>query len=354
MAESAWKWAKFSSNRIFFMDSQIDAKNAPILVPSPSQDGTVRVLPDEWKVPLKVSDFPSIVGKRDLELEYQIVRALTEDERMQNRIFRDDSLKSKNRYRDMLPFRENRVFLSNGAYINASYMVNADRCNPKAFIASQGPMKSTIADHWDMIWNENLRCVLTIGRLTEGTTEKIALYWPEAAGEIMIVTGPNADEFRIKCIQESEVACGLWKRSLELSRNGMDQRIVSHFHFIAWPDHGSLPPETMILLASLVKEMRNVSESSAVLVHCSAGVGRTGTVLAIANCVESVEAQLAKHKGRLDECWLSIMTTVLNLRECRVHIVERTWQYESIYNAIAELAKQHTPGSSVFVPPIAF
>jgi protein tyrosine phosphatase len=336
------------------MDGQIDTKNAPILVPSPSQDTTVRVLPDEWRVPLKVSDFPSIVGKRDMELEYQIVRALTEDERMQNRIFRDETLKGKNRYRDMLPFRENRVLLSDGGYINASYMVNADRCNSKAFIASQGPLKSTIGDHWDMIWNEGVNSILTIGRLNEGTTEKIALYWPESAGENMIVTGPAGDEFRVICTRSSEVTSGLWRRSLEVIRNASSQRSVTHYHFIAWPDHGSLPPETMIMLASLVKEMRSLSDSNAVLVHCSAGVGRTGTVLAIANCVESVEAQLSKHEGRLDECWLSVMTTVLHLRECRVHIVERTWQYESIYNAIAELARQHRRGSTVFVPSIAF
>ena len=330
------------------MDNEIEAKNAPILVPSPN-NSTVRVFPDEWKAPLRVSTLPQMIGKRDLELEYRIVRFLTEDDRMHKRLYRNEADKDKNRYRDMVPFVENRVLLPNGAYINASYMVNGDGRNKKAYIASQGPLKSTIGAHWEMIEKEHIKCVLTIGKLSEGTTEKIALYWPESAGDVMEFTTTSGFSGRVKCLSVSEVAPGLFQRLLFVSSPTGVNHEVTHHHFVAWPDHGSLPPETMILLASLVKAQRIASGTSPVLVHCSAGVGRTGSVLAIANCVEIIENQLKENGGNLEDCWISILGTVLNLRECRVHIVERTWQYESLYAGLAELALKHDKGSVNFV-----
>jgi len=327
------------------MDGEIEPKNAPILVPSPKDDSNVRVFPDEWKAPIRLSELQQAVTKREIELEYRIVRALTEDDRMQRRCYRNETDRDKNRYKDMVPFTDNRVVLPDGAYINASYMVGGDVRNKKAYIASQGPMKSTIGAHWEMIENEHIKCILTIGKLAEGATEKIAQYWPESEGEFVQFTTPSGHSVRIECKKSSEVAPGLWQRSLAVTNSNGTKSEVYHHNFVAWPDHGSLPPETMILLASLVKAQRKLSGASPVLVHCSAGVGRTGTVLAIANCVEIVETQLAETGGNLDDCWLSILSTVLNLRECRVHIVERTWQYESLYSAMVEFVKRHVRGS---------
>jgi protein tyrosine phosphatase len=250
----------------------------------------------------------------------------------------------KNRYRDMVPFADNRVKLADGSYINASYMCNFDRSNPKSFIACQGPLQSTITDQWNMLVNEQVRSVLTIGTLAEGTTEKIAQYWPENPGDSLSV-----ENMSITCIEKNETYAGLIQRDLQVSLpNGTKETLV-HYHFYAWPDHGSLPPEKMILLARVVKTQRELSGSSPIVVHCSAGVGRTGSVLALFSCVESVESQLRTNGGQISDCWLSVMTNVLNLRECRVHIVERTWQYESLYAAIAELVNRHTDKSCELV-----
>ena len=330
------------------MDCQIDAKNAPILLQSPSDQSVVRVFPDEWMNPIRVSEIPQLAAKRDVELEYRIIRVLTENERMNTRLYTDAAAKIKNRYRDMIPYTDNRVKLTDGGYINASYMINGLGTNRKAFIASQGPLKTTITDQWDMIWNEGIFSILTIGKLAEGTTEKIALYWPEHVGDVLKPEGGN---WSIECSSECEVSSGLWKRELTLTNiSSCSKRQICHFHFVAWPDHGSVPPATMEVLASLVKYERSTHPDSPMLVHCSAGVGRTGTVLAMANCVEIVESQLKQNGGNLSECWLSVMTTVLNLRECRVHIVERTWQYQSIYEAIEDLVKQHKNGNTEMIP----
>ena len=259
------------------MDNQIDTKNAPILVPSPTDQNSVRVFPEEWKTPIRLTDLSQVSAKRDIDLEYRIIRVLAEDERMNKRLFRSDDSKDKNRYRDMVPFSDNRVVLPDGSYINASYMVNGDGTNRKAFIASQGPLKSTIADQWTMIHNEAVFSILTIGKLTEGPTEKIALYWPENVGDVLEI-----GVVRVECSSVSEIAPGFFKRILWLSLHGGSKKELNHFHYVAWPDHGSITCETMILLASVVKGERSAHPSSPMLIHCSAGVGRTGTVLAIA------------------------------------------------------------------------
>lgn len=319
---------------------QVSESAVPILVPSPSNNSSVRVIPEEWKVPIKLADFESVVKARDIELEYRIVRVLTENERMVSRLYLDESTTGLNRYRDMVPFRENRVMLSNGTYINASYMPSADGKNPKEFIASQGPLPNTIGDQWDMIWGEGISGVLTIGSLREGSVEKIAQYWPESKNDSVEVQSQGTSKsFSLKCIGEEEPFAGLKKRNILVSHMGKE-RTVRHYHFTAWPDHGAVPPSVLLGLADVIKRERKSAESQApVLVHCSAGVGRTGCVLTMSNCVEWIEQQFAANSGDLSKCHISVMQIVLALRECRVHIIERTWQYESIYSAIFELLK---------------
>ena len=319
---------------------QVSETAVPILVPTPSSNSSVRVIPEEWKVPIKLADFESVVKARDIELEYRIVRVLTENERMVSRLYRDESTNGLNRYRDMVPFRENRVLLSNGSYINASYMPSADGQNPKEYIASQGPLPHTIGDQWDMIWTEGISGVLTIGSLREGSVEKIAQYWPEGKNDSLeVVTSQGSSKsFGLKCIGEEEPFAGLKKRNILVSHLG-EEREVRHYHFTAWPDHGAVPPSVLLGLADVIKQERKSSESHhpPVLVHCSAGVGRTGCVLTMSNCVEWIEQQLVANRGDLSKCHISVLQIVLALRECRVHIIERTWQYESIYSAISEL-----------------
>lgn len=324
--------------------------SAPILVPSPSNDSTIRVIPEEWKAPIKLAELESVLKARDVELEYRIVRYLSENDRMVSRLYVDETSKALNRYREMVPFKENRVTLSDGSYINASYMPGADPGKKKAYIACQGPLTHTIPDQWDMIWTEKVSGVLTIGNLKEGTTEKIAQYWPEQKGDSIEVKR-GGKVFRIFCTEQRQLFQGLIERIL-LVELGTEKRNVNHYHFTAWPDHGAVPPSVLIALASLLKHERIAHPSEPVVVHCSAGVGRTGTVLTMSNAVESVETQLVANNGDLSKCSVSVMQTVLALRECRVHIIERTWQYESVYAAIQELVKTHKKGDPSFCPKL--
>ena len=324
--------------------------NAPILVQSPNSEASVRVFPDEWMKPIRVSEFGSIAKKRDIPLEYRILRTLTENDAMVTRMFRNPSLPKCDRYKDILPFADNRVVLSDGSYINASYMPNGNGVSRPAIIACQGPMASTIADQWDMVWKEGVRVIVTIGKLMEGSTEKCAQYWPSKESGPMEVAGRGTGRFEIELINESPMNGDntFMQRTLRVTLTGIADEAVSrevtHYHFTAWPDHRGVPPSVLIELASVVLSASN----SPVVVHCSAGVGRTGSVLAVVNCVQSIEAQLATvsspTRESLEAVHLSVLAIVLELRKHRAYSVERTWQYESVYAAIAELAGNYTGG----------
>ena len=155
-------------------------QSAPILDDSSSPNShetTIRVFPSEWKQVIRLDEFSKISKTRDINLEYRILRVLTENAKMVSRLYRLGG-KDQDRYKDILPFVENRVILPGNGYINASYMPNHDGTNTKAFIACQGPLSSTVGDMWSMIWMEEVEVVFAIGSLYEGPTEKFVQYWP--------------------------------------------------------------------------------------------------------------------------------------------------------------------------------
>lgn len=313
---------------------------APILLKSP--EASVRVYPDEWKKSIKLGELATVLKSRDLALEYRIVRTMTETDLMMNRLYRYkpiDGLR-RDRYKDIVPFSENRVLLSDGSYINASYMPNWNGKNPRAFIASQGPLQSTIGDQWDLIWSHGIEVVVTIGKLAEGATEKCAEYWPTKAKSPMVATGPKNREFNLRCVRETLIADDMIiHRKISISVAGDEERVIDHYHFVAWPDHRSVPPEALIAIVRIIQAQRRATVSArSVLVHCSAGVGRTGCVLLLSNCVECMEEQLASGKT-IKDAQLSVMSILLELRKNRVFIVERTWQYDCVYAAVAEIVR---------------
>jgi protein tyrosine phosphatase len=321
-------------------DSPMGGGPAPMLVKSP--ESTVTVIPDEWRKPIRLGDLESVLKTRDLSLEYRIIRTMTETEETMSRLYRfrpDKDGVKRDRYKEILPFGENRVLLSDKQYINASYMPNCDGSNPKAYIASQGPLQSTIGHQWDIIWDHKVPLVMTIGNLMEGTTEKCAQYWPTNANDEIKVLGPGGRVFLVKCTNFSDIENNsMYRRDLQVRYNDSTLELV-HYHFHAWPDHGSLDPVGMIAIAKALKGDRSLG-SAPILVHCSAGVGRTGCVLTFANCVEAIEKQMSSTGRGISDCFLSIMDTLLSLRRNRIFIVERTWQYESVYASVLEIVKR--------------
>uniref|UniRef100_UPI003AACB5E9 receptor-type tyrosine-protein phosphatase eta n=1 Tax=Centroberyx gerrardi TaxID=166262 RepID=UPI003AACB5E9 len=196
--------------------------------------------------------------------------------------------KPKNRYNNVLPYDSSRVKLSvHGSpfddYINANYIPGYN--SRKEFIAAQGPLPATVNEFWRMIWEKNVQTLVMLTRCNEQGRVKCERYWPSDTkhfGNITVTT-------------TSEIPLEDWTiRDFDIKNvKTAETRSVRHFHFTAWPDHGV--PETTELLINfrhLVREhMDQYSRHSPTVVHCSAGVGRTGTFIAIDRLIFQIEKE---------------------------------------------------------------
>ncbi|KAF7245563.1 Receptor-type tyrosine-protein phosphatase eta [Varanus komodoensis] len=197
--------------------------------------------------------------------------------------------KGKNRYNNVLPYDISRVKLSvqnhpNTDYINANYMPGYN--SKKEFIAAQGPLPSTVQDFWRMIWEKNIYTIVMLTKCIEQGRTKCEEYWPNKQSK-------NYGDITVA--MTSEIVLPEWTiRDFSMAKSDLlESHPVRQFHFTSWPDHGV--PETTDLLISfrhLVKEyMKQNPPGSPTLVHCSAGVGRTGTFIAIDRLIQQIETE---------------------------------------------------------------
>ncbi|MFT7814350.1 receptor-type tyrosine-protein phosphatase eta-like [Arapaima gigas] len=219
--------------------------------------------------------------------------------------------KVKNRYNNVLPYDFSRVKLSVQGnpcddYINANYMPGYS--SRKEFIATQGPLPGTVNDFWRMIWEKNVRTLVMLTRCNEQGRVKCEMYWPSESkhyDNIIVTTTSDIalDDWTIRefSVKNVSIDGAGERRTLRCTQSLMlfsyllqvktaETRFVRQFHFTAWPDHGV--PETTELLINfryLVREHMDQNRNSPTVVHCSAGVGRTGTFVAIDRLIYQTE-----------------------------------------------------------------
>uniref|UniRef100_A0A3Q2CYU2 protein-tyrosine-phosphatase n=1 Tax=Cyprinodon variegatus TaxID=28743 RepID=A0A3Q2CYU2_CYPVA len=240
----------------------------------------------------------------------------------------------KNRYVDILPYDYNRVQLATGNgeagcdYINASFIDGFKE--PKKYIAAQGtvtltfflrPKDETVSDFWRMVWEQQSSIIVMVTRCEEGSRIKCAQYWPSPDRETEIY-----EEFIVKLSSE-DICPDYTIRHLTLTnREKNSEREVTHIQFMSWPDHG-VPgePHLLLKLRRRVNAFKNFF-SGPIVVHCSAGVGRTGTYIGIDAMMEGLEAE-----GRVD-----IYGYVVKLRRQRCLMVQVEAQYILIHQALLE------------------
>ncbi|TRZ02168.1 hypothetical protein DNTS_014781, partial [Danionella cerebrum] len=226
--------------------------------------------------------------------------------------------KTKNRYNNVLPYDCSRVKLSvlgnpYDDYINANYMPGY--ISKKEFIAAQGPLPCTVNDFWRMIWEKNIHTIV-----------KCEEYWPAESKHFnnLLVTTTSEIKLEEWSLRDFEV------KNLRTA----EARAVRHFHFTAWPDHGV--PETTELLINfrhLVREhMEQYSRHSPTLVHCSAGVGRTGTFIAIDRLIFQIERD-----GVVD-----VFGVIHDLRMHRPLMVQTEDQYVFLNQCAMDIIKSRT------------
>ncbi|XP_067997011.1 receptor-type tyrosine-protein phosphatase C isoform X3 [Melanerpes formicivorus] len=233
---------------------------------------------------------------------------------------------NKNRYIDILPYDHNRVELSEmpgdpgSDYINASYIDGFKE--PRKYIAAQGPKDETTDDFWRMIWEQKATIIVMVTRCEEGKRNKCAQYWPS------MENGSATYGDIIVKIKESKTCPDYIIQKLHIT-NGRERtsgRDVTHIQFTSWPDHGV--PEDPHLLLKLRRRVNALSNffSGPIVVHCSAGVGRTGTYIGIDAMLEGLDAE-----GRVD-----VYGYVVKLRRQRCLMVQVESQYILIHQALVE------------------
>uniref|UniRef100_A0A674J523 protein-tyrosine-phosphatase n=1 Tax=Terrapene triunguis TaxID=2587831 RepID=A0A674J523_9SAUR len=227
---------------------------------------------------------------------------------------------SKNRYPHVLPYDHSRVRLSllgeepHSDYINANYVPGY--ASPQEFIVTQGPLKKTIEDFWRLVWEQS---VCNIIMLTVGMENGRVLcdhYWPSELSPVSyghirvdLLSHSSADEWTTRTFK-------LWHEDLQ------EERRVTHLHYTAWPDHG-IPESTASLMAFLDLargHMQTAKGSGPTLVHCSAGVGRSGTFIALDRLLQQLKQEKA----------VDVFNTIYTMRMSRYLMIQtlvRPWAF---------------------------
>ncbi|XP_065105715.2 receptor-type tyrosine-protein phosphatase delta isoform X14 [Paramisgurnus dabryanus] len=231
--------------------------------------------------------------------------------------------KPKNRYANVIAYDHSRVLLSaidgipGSDYINANYIDGYRKQN--AYIATQGALPETFGDFWRMIWEQRSANIVMMTKLEERSRVKCDLYWPNRGTEtygLIQVTLLDTVELATYCV-----------RTFALYKNGSsEKREVRQFQFTAWPDHGV--PEHPTLFLAFLRRVKscNPPDAGPMVVHCSAGVGRTGCFIVIDAMLERI-----KHEKTVD-----IYGHVTLMRAQRNYMVQTEDQYVFIHDALQE------------------
>ncbi|KAH9490846.1 hypothetical protein Btru_033540, partial [Bulinus truncatus] len=226
--------------------------------------------------------------------------------------------KNKNRYKNICTYDHSRVNLkiniakNEGDYINASYIKGFG--DTVEFIASQGPNKIILNDFVRMLWEQNTERIVMLTNLTEEGKTKCEQYWPD---EDKIKFG----DIKVKLLTTTTFSDYTIRR-LELAKKNEESHHITHYQFHSWPDKGV--PVAPWSLVDFAQKVSATSSTHLTVVHCSAGVGRTGTFIALLNIINQ-----AAETGKLN-----FFETVTKLRQDRIFMVQTAAQYEFLHKAV--------------------
>uniref|UniRef100_A0A8P0T474 Tyrosine-protein phosphatase non-receptor type n=1 Tax=Canis lupus familiaris TaxID=9615 RepID=A0A8P0T474_CANLF len=232
----------------------------------------------------------------------------------------------KNRYKDVLPYDTTRVLLQgNEDYINAS-SVNMEI--PAAnlvnkYIAAQGPLPHTCAQFWQVVWDQKLSLIVMLTTLTERGRTKCHQYWPDPP-DVM-----EHGNFHIRCQSEDCTLAYVFREMLVTNTETGEEHTVTHLQYVAWPDHG-VPDDSSDFLefVNYVRSLR--ADGEPMLVHCSAGIGRTGVLVTMETAMCLIERNLPVYP----------LDIVRKMRDQRAMMVQTSSQYKFVCEAILRVYEE--------------
>uniref|UniRef100_A0A8C5YPR9 protein-tyrosine-phosphatase n=3 Tax=Marmota marmota marmota TaxID=9994 RepID=A0A8C5YPR9_MARMA len=232
----------------------------------------------------------------------------------------------KNRYKDVLPYDTTRVLLQgNEDYINASYVnMEIPAANlVNKYIATQGPLPHTCAQFWQVVWDQKLSLIVMLTTLTERGRTKCHQYWPDPP-DVM-----DHGIFHIQCQTEDCTIAYVSREMLVTNTETGEEHSVTHLQYVAWPDHG-VPDDSSDFLefVTYVRSLRVDGEP--ILVHCSAGIGRTGVLVTMETAMCLIERNLPVYP----------LDIVRKMREQRAMMVQTSSQYKFVCEAILRVYEE--------------
>lgn len=259
---------------------------------------------------------------RDKATEFRLLKRLTETQQHCESLATQSSQLSLNRYL-VIPYRHNAVKLSDSSYINASLIDGSCENTTGMFIATQGPKENTTGHFWKMVWEQDVTLIVMLCDFVENDHPKCAAYLPDAGatdiGDFQITV--ESDEFPYPSLRE---------RVLSVQHLG-EMKSVRHLHVWSWPDQGvpAIREEFHLINYTVSTIKSNWCAESKVVVHCSAGVGRTGLLIGIYNMVTGLEDLI--RQGVEERIRVSVFGTIRRLREQRWGMIVNLKQYKFLY-----------------------
>ncbi|XP_075350264.1 tyrosine-protein phosphatase non-receptor type 3 isoform X3 [Mycteria americana] len=232
----------------------------------------------------------------------------------------------KNRYKDVLPYDATRIILlGDEDYINANY-VNMEIPSVgivNRYIATQGPLPHTCAHFWQVVWDHKLSLIIMLTTLTERGRTKCHQYWPDPP-EVM-----EYGSFRVRCQSEDCTIAYVVREMVITNVETEQQHTVTHLQYVAWPDHG-VPDDSMDFLEFVTYMRPKRIENEPVLVHCSAGIGRTGVLVTMETAMCLIERNQPVYP----------LDIVRKMRDQRAMMVQTSSQYKFVCEAILRVYKE--------------